>query len=97
MEAKEFETLLSNFQKENRNNNWLKDHIVELLAIVAVLQFVVVIFYVLFREVKTNDSTTLMILTTSGNIAMLVLAFYFGSSKGSKDKQDQLDKLEAAK
>lgn len=75
----------------------LKEHIVEVLAMIAVLQFVVVIFYVLFREVKSNDSTTLMILTSSGNIAMLVLAFYFGSSKGSKDKQAKLDEIEASK
>lgn len=73
--------------------NWLKEHIVEILAISCVLQFVVIMFYVLFKEVKSTDSTTLMILTSSGNVAMLVLAFYFGSSKGSKDKQAKLDKI----
>ncbi len=73
-------------------NNWLKEHIVELLAIIGVSQFVIVILYVLFTPVKATESTTLMILTSSGNIAMLILAFYFGSSKGSKDKQIELDK-----
>lgn len=75
------------------NKNWLKEHIVELLAIVAVIQAIIIMFYVLFKEVKSTDSTTLMILTSSGNIAMLVLAFYFGSSQGSKDKQKKLDEL----
>lgn len=73
-------------------NNWLKEHIVELLAVIAVAQSIAVMLYVLFTPVKSTESTTLMILTQSGNIAMLVLAFYFGSSKGSKDKQAELDK-----
>lgn len=76
--------------------NWLKDHIVELLAVIGVLQFVLVMFYVLFHQVKASDSTTLMILTSSMNVAMLVLAFYFGSSKGSKDKQITLDAIQDA-
>ncbi len=79
------------------NKNWLKDHIVELLALLALAQSIVVMMYVLFREVKSSDSTTLMILSQSGNIAMLVLAYYFGSSKGSKDKQETIDLLSESK
>lgn len=78
-------------------NNWLKEHIVEILAIIAVFQWVVVRFYILFTPPKVDQSTTLMILSDSSAMAMLVLAFYFGSSKGSKDKQIQLDKIEDAK
>lgn len=76
--------------------NWLKEHIVELLAVIAVMQSIIVMLWVLFHEVKSTDSTTLMILSQSGNIAMLVLAFYFGSSKSSKDKQAILDKKDEA-
>lgn len=73
--------------------NWLKAHIVEILAIVAILQWVIVRFYILLAQTKTDQSTTLVILADSNAIAMLVLAYYFGSSKGSKDKQDKLDEL----
>lgn len=73
-------------------SNWLKEHIVELLAVIAVAQWVIVRLYILFAATKSDQSTTLVILADSSAMAMLVLAFYFGSSKGSKDKQIQLDK-----
>lgn len=76
---------------------WLKIHIAELLAIIAVAQFVIVMLCILFRVVKTNDTTTLMILTNSFTLAFTGFQYYFGSSKGSKDKQLQLDKQEENK
>lgn len=74
-------------------NNWLKEHIMELLAIGGVIQFLIVSLLILFRAVKTTDSTTIMILTSSTMIATTVLNFYFGSSKSSKDKDKQIQEL----
>ena len=74
--------------------NWLKINIMEILAIGGVLQFLIVSLLVLFRVVKSTENTTVMILTSSTMIATTVLNFYFGSSKGSKDKQAQIDKIE---
>ena len=74
----------------------IKQNIMEILAIGGVLQFMVVSLLILFRAVKTTDSTTIMILTSSTMIATTVLQFYFGSSKGSKDKQVELDKKNEA-
>jgi len=71
----------------------LKKNIVEILALGAVVQFLIVILFVLFREVKSNETTTMMILTSSTNIVVIVLSYYFGSSKGSRDKQVKLDEL----
>jgi hypothetical protein len=71
---------------------FIKENIIELLAIGAVAQFVLVIILILFRVVMSSEPTTMMILTSSTMIATTVLNFYFGSSKGSKDKQIQLDK-----
>lgn len=76
------------------NKNWLKEHIVELLAIIGVVQNVFIMLLVLFKMVRASDSTTLMILTSSNGICLAVLMFYFGSSKGSKDKQTQLDEIQ---
>lgn len=73
--------------------DYVKRNVVEILAIGGVLQFLSVCLLVLFRVVKANENTTIMILTSSTNIALTVLNYYFGSSKGSKDKQDQIDKM----
>lgn len=77
--------------------NWLKTNIVELVAIIGVIQFVIIMLYVLFAQVKTTDSTTLMILAYSSGAGMTVIGYYFGSSKGSKDKQAVLDKKDLDK
>ena len=75
--------------------DFIKNNIVELIALGAFLQFLIVILFVLFKEVKSNETTTMMILTSSTNIVVIVLTYYFGSSKGSKDKQTKLDELNA--
>ena len=72
---------------------YLKQNIVELLALGAVIQFLIVILFVLFKEVKSNETKTMMILTSSTNIVVIVLSYYFGLSKGSKDKQAKIDEL----
>lgn len=78
-----------------KTTTWLKINIMEILAIGAVLQFLTVSLLILFKAVKSTDNTTIMILTSSTMIATTVLQFYFGSSKGSKDKQSKIDELES--
>lgn len=72
--------------------SFIKENIMEILAIGGVIQFLLVSLLVLFKVVKSTENTTIMILTSSTMIATTVLNFYFGSSKGSKDKQAQMDK-----
>lgn len=72
--------------------DFVRKNIVELMALGALVQFMIVILFVLFKEVKSNETTTMMILTSSTNIVVIVLSYYFGSSKGSKDKQAIIDK-----
>jgi hypothetical protein len=78
----------------------LSENIVSLIAM-SILAFTFTIFLlILLREVKTTESTTITILASITNIAMLVIGYYFGSSKGSKDKQDKLmeiNKIEETK
>ena len=78
-----------------KTTTWLKTNIMEVLALGAVLQFLTVSLLILFKAVKATDNTTIMILTSSTMIATTVLQFYFGSSKGSKDKQSKIDELES--
>lgn len=72
--------------------DFVRHNIMEILAIGGIIQFLVVSLLILFHAVKSTDNTTVMILTSSTMIATTVLNYYFGSSKGSKDKQDLLDK-----
>jgi len=72
-------------------NEWLKTNIVEILALGAVFQFLLINLLILFKAVKTSENTTIIILTSSTNVMIMVMAYYFGSSKGSKDKQTKLD------
>lgn len=72
---------------------FLKENIMELMAIGALIQFFIVCLLILFKQVKASEPTTMMILTSSTGFVATVLGFYFGSSKGSKDKQDKLNGL----
>ena len=75
--------------------DYLKNNIMEILAVGGVIQFLVVSLLILFRVVKSTENTTIMILTSSTMIATTVLNYYFGSSKGSKDKQEKINELSA--
>lgn len=76
-----------------KKEKWFKENIMEILAICGIIQFLSVSLLVLFKAVKSTDNTTVMILTSSTMIAATVLNFYFGSSKGSKDKQNKIDEM----
>jgi hypothetical protein len=66
--------------------NILSDNIVSIIALVMLAQNIAINLFVLLREVKTTEPTTITILQNVGNMTMMVLAFYFVSSK---TKQDQ--------
>lgn len=73
-----------------KNKNWLKDNIVPLLAM-SIIGFSFFVFAtLLLREVKSTDTVTISILETVKMILTLLIGYYFGSSKGSKDK-DKID------
>lgn len=48
---------------------------------------------VLTKQVSATENVTFLILNSITNIAMLIVGYYFGSSAGSKAKQDALDKM----
>lgn len=73
--------------------NWLSENISSIIAL-AFLGFAFTIFLlVLLRQVKTTESTTITILASVTNILMLIIGFYFGSSKSGKDKDKQIENL----
>jgi hypothetical protein len=65
----------------------------KLLAFILVVSFIVVIIIWMFHPPSTDATTTPVLFTlvgTLGGLAGTVVTFYFGSSKGSKDKDDTI-------
>lgn len=69
-----------------KTKGWLQDNIVAVIAIAFTLFTFAVYAIVLLKAVKTTETTTTVILTSVTNMEMLILGFYFVSSKSNKDK-----------
>ncbi len=70
--------------EDMKEKNWLKDNIRSVLAIMWTAAGIVTFFIILFKEVKTNDNTTSMIITSLVGIVNFILGYYFGSSKSNE-------------
>jgi hypothetical protein len=97
MEKTEIDALVKEYAKHNKVKVSIKDHIVELLALGVGLLCAAIYCMVLFRVVKTSESTTITILTSVTNLFLMVISYYFGSSKSSKDKDKQISELQEEK
>lgn len=73
--------------------NWLSENIASVIAISFLMNTFCIFYLVLLKQVKTSDSTTITIIQTISNILMLIVGFYFGSSKSGKDKDTQINNL----
>ena len=65
----------------------------KLLAFILVISFIIVIVIWMFHPPSADSTTTPVLYTlvgTLGGLAGTVVTFYFGSSKGSKDKDDTM-------
>lgn len=73
--------------------NYLKDNIVDVLAIMLVLFiFIFELILLLSQNLDANNSV-MAILRINETLATLVVGYYFGWSRGSKRKQTKLDKI----
>lgn len=68
-------------------NIWTKENITitAIIGTLIVLQAGVIDILVLLRQVRTTETNTTIILQNSNAMAMLVLGYYFVSSKRNKD------------
>lgn len=76
-----------------KNKNWFSENIVGIIACVFIVFVMVVYLLILTRTVKTTETTTITILGNTTNMLMLILGYYFVSSKTSKDKDKQIADL----
>lgn len=80
---------------QTKNKNWFSDNIIGIIACTFLVFSMVVYMLILTHVVKTNETTTITILGNVTNMDMLVLGYYFVSSKTSKDKDKQIADLTA--
>ena len=73
-------------------NDWLKNHITELIAMAIILFTFIIFGLVLLGNIKADSSITISVIECLKGMDILIIGFYFGSSIGSKNKQVQLDK-----
>lgn len=78
-----------------KNKNWFSDNIVGIIACNFIAFAMVVYILILTKAVKTTETTTITILGNITNMLMLILGYYFVSSKTSKDKDKQIADLTA--
>lgn len=78
-----------------KNKNWLDKNIIPLIAIMLIVLIFSSFFFVLAGLSKSSETLTNSILDTEKAILLLCVGYYFGSSKGSKDKDKPLLEEEA--
>lgn len=70
--------------------SWIKDNITSVIGCLIILQATVIDILVLLRQVKTTETNTTIILQNSNAMAMLVLGYYFVSSKGKPEPKNDV-------
>lgn len=72
---------------------WLQKNIASLLALLAVIATMLLFYLLIFAKIDSaSQNIVLYILGVLSTILSQIFAYYFGSSAGSKAKQDQLFK-----
>jgi hypothetical protein len=71
-----------------REKDWLKNNIRSVIAIVWTVASVGIFVILLFKQVKANDTTASMVITSIVGITNFVLGYYFGSSKAQNDNSN---------
>lgn len=77
---------------ETKKPSWFNEHIVSLIASAIIIFTFTTYMLVLTKSIPASESTAITIISSQTNILMLVVGFYFGSSKSSKDKQLTIEK-----
>jgi hypothetical protein len=73
--------------------DWFTRNIVGLLAATWTLYSMFMYTLVLFKIVDAADNITLLVINAVGNIAMLIVGYYFGSTESSQKKTDLIAKM----
>jgi len=84
--------------KTVRKKGWLKENFVELLTMFCLAFCFSILRIVLLKEVKASSETEISIVETIKGIVYFIMGYWFGSSIGSKKKEEAMaDKKEEPK
>jgi len=78
---------------ESEKSSWLAKNIVPIIAYTYILFSMALNILVLVGKIKTGDNITFQIVTGVTNITMLIIGYYFGSSRTSSEKDGTIKKL----
>ena len=77
-----------------KRKDWLKDNITSLLAILWSAASIVIFFIILTKDIKSDDKLTYLIIANQNSIVLLILGYYYVSSKIMTDRQKKADETE---
>lgn len=77
-----------------KDKDWLKDNIRSVLAILWSIWGMVIYLVVLFKDVKSDDKTTFLIVNSVFGITTFILGYYFGASKPQTDNRNSVSTVE---
>jgi len=78
-----------------KDKDWLKDNIRSVLAIIWSIWGMVIYLVVLFKDVKSDDKTTFLIVNSVFGITTFILGYYFGASKPQTDNRNSATTFQA--
>ena len=67
-------------------NNWLRENVTSLLALLWSVATIGILYAALFKDIRSDEKLTYVVVTSVVNIVLLILGFYYVSSKLSHDR-----------
>jgi hypothetical protein len=78
---------------ESANSSWLAKNTASLIALFVLGLAGTVFALAITKVISVRDNLTLMVITSLSNAVMIVLGYYFGSSKSSHEKDQAMADL----
>lgn len=74
-----------------KRKDWLKDNITSILAIIWSSASIAIYFVILTKDIKADDKMTYLVISNQNAVVLLILGYYYVSSKIMSDKQKKAD------
>lgn len=74
-----------------KEKGWLKENITSLLAILWSVAAISMNVIILTKDIKADDKVTYLLLSNQNSIVLLILGYYYVSSKIISDKQNKAE------
>jgi uncharacterized protein YacL len=75
------------------HKNWLQENVAPLIALLFTGFTLFIYVMVLTKVISATENIAFLIINSVTNIMMIIVGYFFGSSAGSKAKQQAMDKM----